>query len=335
MKIDNLINCTYYPVGSLVYPDVLFENSEIEKKIKCWCGKKRKVSVIMGRIFAGLGFYASDEITIKNLVIADNRLIFNYSINGLSVSNNEIILEFSDLVYKNLFIVRNGNIEVTCNVMIADYKNINLIINKYRKILNNNVLYTREFNKDFIKFNIMYGNIMLELELYKNGDNIGFEHLFLECEKDLQQYFENLILPKNIDLLYKDIILYLGNVEIYSKFNLSVKVCNDNDEVITDMISLNNGRLNKFITTRNGKIICLNNDGTWSYSDNSSVAMINAKYQDGMVTYGFIYKDGNVPSREEDIVLSDLNRVVMAEVENVKVLSRSLDNKKKGISYGK
>ena len=141
----------------------------------------------------------------------------------------------------------------------------------------------------------------------------------------IKEYLLSLKFPIGIDKLYKDIISFLepNKIAIYPTFKLTINKKNDIDYLkVSDEIVLKNGKLEKFIITRNemDKITIDNKNEYWKYeSDNLTVS----KDKNNILNYQF--KD-HVSIFEIDYLNSIKGnlKIINDEIEKVKKISKTL-----------
>ncbi len=147
----------------------------------------------------------------------------------------------------------------------------------------------------------------------------------LENEEQLQQYLLGLTFPLKLDEVYKRICaISTPTIDEYPSFKMKVKrKLDEKKDKITDMISLNRGRLKEFIITKGGIAIKIDSDGNWSYD---SSKLIVSQNDQGEVNYSL----NSIPSGELSKTPTPFEQYSEAskEVEKVKKLTMTMLNGK-------
>ena len=158
--------------------------------------------------------------------------------------------------------------------------------------------------------------INIEFDIFNDRDYV----YKLRNEEELKQYLLGLSFPITIDEVYKKICeLSLENVSEYPMLSIKVEKNINSTSLTTDLIYMNNGQLTKFVITRNGRTISLDNKDNWSFKTSEVTVSQN---NEGIVNYSL----HSIPKDMLDGVIkpSDLMKTVNQEVENVKTLSKTL-----------
>lgn len=118
----------------------------------------------------------------------------------------------------------------------------------------------------------------------KDIDVFNRKDFVLKNEEQLKKYLLGLSLPFDICEVYKRICeISLGSAGKYPKISLNVtRNIDKNNNITTDNITLEGGKLKSFIITKDGKTISIDNKGNWAYS--SSRLDVSQNYE-GLVNY--------------------------------------------------
>ncbi len=142
----------------------------------------------------------------------------------------------------------------------------------------------------------------------------------LKNETQLEEYLLGLSFPFDISEVYKKIQqISLGKVSNYPSIKMEVKrKIDEKNSVITDQISLKDGKLNFFTMTKGDKTITIDKDNNWSYTS-SKVSIENNN--DGSIQYKL-----NTKSYQEleEALSCNQYESVNSEVQKVKILSEKL-----------
>ena len=96
------------------------------------------------------------------------------------------------------------------------------------------------------------------------------------------------------------------------------------------MIHLDNGEINEFCITRDGKRVFVSSNGNWSYMmvDEDELVKFSMKVDNGRISYNVV---GNTDSEIDDytdtLIKYDMS-VARKEVEDIKKLTRRMFSKK-------
>lgn len=270
-----------YGKSSRSIPTVIFNNcNELELLIRDWLGNDRIPNESMGLLMFKLGIL-NDENDVSELFSFNKEdCSFNCIINGCDVYN---------MKFKNLNVVGfNPEIEFSIGNVRYTYlcipiENIELgmrVIKKSYSVYENRVCYTRYMSLENALFTIDNGKYILEFGVSKPNevglslfDGCGnYSKYELDNEDEVVKYLIGL--KKQISLVdvYKDICrISLGDICNYPRVLLKVsKRDMFGNRRITDLIHLENGRLERFGMTGldTDRMVLIDKDGNWFYEMN-------------------------------------------------------------------
>ena len=172
----------------------------------------------------------------------------------------------------------------------------------------------------------------LNLPLFENGCYAKYK---LDNEEELMKYLCGLEEPVSILDIYKEICnTYIDDVKEYPKFSLKrIKIMDDGNLKTTDLISLNNGNLDRFGMTVNGITVFLDSDDNWLFemsADNVMPVSFSMSSLRGKINCTLSFDEKyDLKKYTEQVITSDID-VAFGEVERVKKRVRELFNNVRG-----
>lgn len=164
--------------------------------------------------------------------------------------------------------------------------------------------------------------LKIEADRPKNNkvDLFNADDFKLKNEDELQQYLLGLTFPIDIGEVYKKVCkLSIDSIYDFPSFKLKVEVADgENKKKVTDMISLSNGNLDKFVLTRDGRTVAIDGDDNWSFGSQT----LNVSQQDGAVDYSL----KAIPKESFLTTLTPLEQFTEAkeEVQKAKVYAKTM-----------
>lgn len=126
--------------------------------------------------------------------------------------------------------------------------------------------YTRMFSSVSFSCRVKCRDDSLSLYLVKPYSDLNKKPFTLNHEKELEQYLCGLTFPVSIDQVYQKIeSLTFSQVEEYPKMHLEVQKKEKDQEKVTDFISLEYGKMDKVMMTKEGKSVILDHKDNWFY----------------------------------------------------------------------
>jgi len=228
---------------------------------------------------------------------------------------------YSKIVVSNVSVKNNSfsKVEYLCN---RNSETIN-VLDKDR-----NVEYIRESNDSEIDFCMVSDNIEISLKIVE--EHLDCRGMRLNNEEEIVEYLMNLDYPLSIDKVYKDIYrISLGDVCEYSKVLFQ---CSDilNNGKVTDMFILEDGNLEKFGMTKNGKTMFINKDGSFRYQVSDTVSDIDLSIMpDNRVKYEVV-SNNDMYDDYNNLLITYCNiSDARSEKEKIKRLVKRVFNKDK------
>lgn len=236
-----------------------------------------------------------DEIYIKvedkvlEQGISINIKLKNYWDSYFRVSNEKVLQDYLkelkypisiEKVYSDICFILSDSINRYKNITLTNYNPSEFYANREAKSYlkysvddfgeridvvsdDKNVSYKRRFFNNKVDIDVNYDDYKIYFEV--DFDDFEYSTRRLENEKELQRYLMNLTFPISIEKVYKDICeISLGDVSKYSRIVLQ---CCDNKKngMVSDLIVLENGNLEKFGMTKNDKTMFIDKYGNFSY----------------------------------------------------------------------
>lgn len=325
------------------YPKIICDDKELISDIGSWLGTRRNIKKEFGRTLLSLGFKTTDEIVLCKY----NRKTFSftYVLNGRNpYKKNTMWLNCGYKDGKPGLILTTGT-RKTRDMKVykcsRDNKNRidnNFVVTMEDKILSNGVNGRCIYNDFNVEIEVDYPNdysIRIEVEKPYNGLLSEYEKYFDKNDKlkNEEQLMNTLIwfdLPLGIEEIYKDICdICFTDVSVFPKFVLSIEKFNDDKSLddVVDKIELRDGELKKFVTTRNGRQVTIDNDGNWEYEINRNGNTFVLNYEDEQLVSGIIWGSSQDDNEEDEVLVSDLRNSALEEVERVKKIARTMVKK--------
>ena len=279
-----------------------------------------------------------------NIVIRyDDRFRTDFKINNESVLIDYLTNLSPSVLLKDIYKkVREISFELDMYSKITISRSINKNISSYEYIYNTifdfeeikikdknkYVSYRRSSDDSKIVMNVVNDKIKINLEIV--DEHLDCRGMRLNNEEELVEYLMNLDYPLSIDKVYKDIYrISLGDVSEYSKVLFQ---CSDilNNGKVTDMFILEDGNLEKFGMTKNGKTMFINKDGSFRYQVSDTVSDIDLSIMpDNRVKYEVV-SNNDMYDDYNNLLITYCNiSDARSEKEKIKRLVKRVFNKDK------
>lgn len=316
--------------------NIIFANYELQVEIGEWIGifpeyrkhclsfrQKDEISKKVEQLLRKLGFGNFELCIIDNNknVICKDMLSFTCCFNNDDRNVLNIELNRPVNLYEEAFKVTIYYKNIIKTYICSDIDELIKLDLESFTIENeqNNNLYTRTFSKKSIYINLENNSYSLIIVIQTNDSNNKIS--VLKNEEELEEYLLGLSFPVKIDELYKKINnISLDDISKYP--NILIRVENKEFDKVTDFINLENGLMDAFAMTRDGKTFSIDNKNNWSYESTSLAIKKNVKGEinyslrvnsfDDMLQVGLPYEQFNL---------------IEQEVEKTKGLVKSLLNK--------
>lgn len=300
-------------------PKVVYKDKKVKTNILEWLEYLKLDSI--EEVLSEIGFKSEDIIYLYDCT--DNS--FYYSVNKDKLDKNNIMrLDFSS----KLLIFGNNEVVYKYSCYPGNYAGKSVVIGSryYEKRLSEDIACTCYYSDNRFSFLLYNDDYDLSLELHFKYVMNGFEN---GEDKILEEYLSGLTLPVVLEDVYKK-ICEICDVNSFRTFELHVKSRLEEDHrinKITDLISLLDGELNKFVRTKNGKTVSFKGDRKWSCEVESDLVS-SVEYSDTgrELTYKFTFNDEK--NRVSDEELINLKNSALEEVEDTKKLARIMISKR-------
>lgn len=326
MNIDRISLGKVFDVGKMEYPSVVIREKEIAKQLASFFKVRRNINVILGKVLSHFGFKKDDVIALENIKTDWNSVTFDYLVNSKNDALNKITLKFANLIYKYALVIRDTDKVVTCSVTVINSKTIALTINQIEEKLDNGMIYTRSYNYGYASYGVACEKEKILLEISRKEHDCNMDYLVLENEESIQEYLSRLQFPVDIVEVYDKLSSFI-ELGLWDTVKIS-KINNQNGmEVITDMISLNNGVCDKMVVTRGDKIVSVSEDGSCSYSKKDSSLLFTSDNQ--RITIDIL---NDLGKDKNDYFENDMKKDIKdanIEIESVKKLVKELFPKRR------
>lgn len=304
-------------------PKVIYENEIVKKEIDRWIAYLEYNS--FNELLFKIGFNMDDTVYFYE---TGKRYEFNYSLNSNEInSENMIMLSYGSMVDFGPEITVFDSMGFRCYDCVPHFStntDEDVVLNSYEKKLSDDksYRYSSFIYTNLIEFKSLEYKILFDV----TRDIEDSDRIVLNNQLELEEYLKNLEFPLSIMDLYNDLYRICG-LDKYVKCGIKVVKKNDLDkEEITDMIMINNGVVDEFCITRNGKRIYLSDNGNWSYKmvDNDELVKFSMEFIDNKVNCVISSNNHNEMNDYMDsIVKYDMSNA-KCEVENTKKLVRSI-----------
>lgn len=320
-------------------PLVKFNSMDHRMAIANLFDTKRDISEYLGLVLLRLRFKADDTIVISNY---DRK---KYSFDCVVNERDYYNIRFENIKSSEGFmkiVVSRFNTELAYECIPTERTELGMKVSLsgYSVKYPEGKVFTRCLSETNAIFKVELDNYVLELELQKPDDielplfdsNGRYSKYRLGYEEEIFQYLGSLEYQFSIVDIYKKIVeSYLGDLSKYPKFSLKVSQLNNSGElVVTDLILLKNGNLEKFGMTVCDKTVFIDKDDNWSFEVSKDEAV--------PVSFAVSYLNGNVNcsfSASEDVDIDDYTKsclrydfnLAQREIIEVKRRVRELFNK--------
>lgn len=309
------------------YPIVVIKEREIGRELKGFLGRRFSVEKIFGQVLRQLGFSKDDIIVLKNIDynVGINAVSFEYSVNLLNDSYNKITLDFN---YFRKLIVSSKDMDIMCECSCTSVNDVRVYLKQIDEKIDGSREYTRKYGYSYSEYIINRFGSSVKLLLRRDIDSNCSELMSIENDLKIEEYFKNLNTSIDIDVLYKDLECYLGDIDSYKEIRLEVSENRDNKKINTGLLVLENGICKEFMISRNDRCVYLNNNGEWSYNFNGRFYNISSLgSDDGRVNYNISADNDSILKHVMDT--KDYVKDVINEVDDTKKLVRTMFNKDK------
>lgn len=244
--------------------NILYENNKVREDISKWVNYLECSS--FNDILYSVGFSKYDVIKIYE---TKDRYVYGYSVNNEMMDSKNIIkLSYGSMVdFGPEIIIENekGFRRYDC-IPRSWSKDSKLVeLNSFENKTDDDKSYRAScfIYSYLIEFKYLDYKILIDIK--KSIDDE--EKITLKNELELEKYLSSLVFPVSIVDLYNNICNICEiDVNRYSSFSVEVRKNDENNkEKITDMISLQNGVVDEFCITKDGKRIYVSHNGDWSY----------------------------------------------------------------------
>lgn len=303
---------------------VIYENNKVKEEINRWVNYLDWDS--FEDILCKVGFKKDDVI---NIYETSKRYEYGYSVNNEDRKSKNIIkLSYGSMVdFGPEIIVESdrGFRRYDCIPCSWDKDSEGIELNSFdykiddnRSYRGSNFIYTY-----LIEFKSLEYKILIDIK--KNIEDE--EKISLKNELEFEKYLTGLTFPISIIDLYNNMCSICElDVDRYSEVFVKVTKSNENNQdKITDMISLKNGVVNEFCITKNDKRIYFSSNGNWSYEmlDNELVNF-SMELKDSKINCEFSSNNESELNDYTDTLIKYDIGVARMEVEDTKKLVRSM-----------
>ncbi len=272
-------------------PRVYFNAIETELSLRGLFGVDKNIYQHLGVIFLGIGFNPEDSVILSNYNTED--MSFDCVLNDEEFYHMRFSKDLMSIVISN----NNYIYEYECIPLSYSELSKRVSLLNWSLMYSDGMIFSRYLSMDNIKFVIEIDSYCLEIILDKPkdlqlrlfDDNGCHNKYRLDNEEELMNYLISLKdSNKSIVDIYKDLILYLGDVSIYPEFILRIKDKYNNK--ITNLIHLRDGNLEEFGITNDSARVFLDKNDNWCVELSANeICPFNfcMSYRDGKETYCF------------------------------------------------
>lgn len=317
-------------------PRIMFQNVEVKMCITHLFEINRDIYEYLGLLLLRLDYEPEDNILVYNYNKEDNS--FMCSVNNMN--ERKIIIDKE----KKEIVVIEHNYGYVYDCVPEERSELGIIISLGRYCIKyaDGVIFTRYLSRDNAKFEVVVCDIKLELELDKPIDvklrlfneNGKYAKYKLDKEEDVIEYLSKEAINKNLIDIYKDLSeIYLDDVSKYPNLLLKLSSMGE-EEKVTDLIHLRNGKFEKFGITDYGMTIFVDKDDNWSYEipkDESLPLNFSISSQKGKVNcmFSFDEEEYDIYKYMDSVINSDID-IAMDEVVKTRRMVKELFDKNKG-----
>jgi len=304
-------------------PKVIYENEIVKKEIDRWIAYLEHNS--FNELLYKIGFNMDDTVYLYE---TGKRYEFSYSLNNNEInSENTIMLSYGSMVDFGPEITvfdSVGSRHYDCVPHFSNYEGDDVILNSYEKKLDDtkSYRYGSFIYTSLIEFKSLEYKILIDVTRDIEDEN----RIVLNNQLELEEYLKAIEFPVSIIDLYNDLYRICG-LDKYVKCGIKVvKNNNLNKEEITDMIKINNGVVDEFCITKDGKRIYLSNNGNWSYKmvDNDQLVKFSMEFIDNKINCVVSSNNDNEMNDYMDSLVKYDMSSAKCEVEDTKKLVRSM-----------
>lgn len=266
------------------YPIVKFKSKELEKRLSSCYVWNKPISKCLDEILSELGLDANAEILIdgyKDLKkeIADYRPGFSIACfkSMKPIFNLRFIYEYNSFHVSHIICSNEPFSSIKREYRISHSNGkLKLAEDSYEETFyKGGRKYYRNFSPEVAKYRMTLGEDELVLTIECSREEaesnrfVTNKNYVPRNEKQLVDYITDLTFPISIEEVYKKIEeISLGpDISQYPFIHLLIK----NRENATDRIELENGKCSKFMKTKNGKSISIDENGSWAYKLDTGV----------------------------------------------------------------
>lgn len=291
---------------------------------------------LMGLILLRLGFIPKDNIVISSY--DKNNHTFNCVVNDkdvymIRIANNglEIVVSRYNLEY-GYVCEEDGLSEIGMKISLG----------RYRVQYPNGLIFTRYLSRDKMIFKIEQDDCVFELVLDKPNDmviplfeNGCYAKYRLDNEANLVEYLCSLSFSDSLADVYKKICsTYIDDISKYPVFSLKKsRKMNNGEYKDLDLILLNNGNMNRFGMTVDGKTIFIDKDDNWVFDMSSPEDRpidVRVAHIDGKMKCEFaLGEDLDLIKYTSEMISLDVDKANSSAI-NAKKRARELFGNRKG-----
>ena len=273
----------------------------------------------------------------------DDRFRTDFKINNESVLIDYLTNLSPSVLLKDIYKkVREISFELDMYSKITISRSINKNISSYEYIYNTifdfeeikikdknkYVSYRRSSDDSEIVMNVVNDKIKINLEIV--DEHLDCRGMRLNNEEELVEYLMNLDYLLSVDKVYKDI--YKITDGVITEYSRVLFQCSDklNNGKVTDMFILEDGNLEKFGMTKNGKTMFINKDGSFRYQVSDTVSDIDLSIMpDNRVKYEVV-SNNDMYDDYNNLLITYCNiSDARSEKEKIKRLVKRVFNKDK------
>lgn len=358
---ESLSNTNKVAVANTDLPKVIFEDMKLKVAIGQWLGilsSQKAYGILEGTIYTHLSAEELMEwtsISAEQLSLIEENFAQLLKLAGVpkeetctlskydkdkfsfachfsnSSDDAKIDLRYGDMMDSGPeFIIDYNNAKRTYDYW-KDHKSgeVNMKVQHYTVVnpVNGNSCF-RFYSPYSVTFNLRNGDYCFAISVDR-PENVNVPSLRdytfeLKNEDKIQEYLLGLEFPFDINEVYKKICeMSAGFNDQYSDYSFKVeKQLDKRKSKITDLVSVSNGRLNKFVVTKGERTISVDGEGNWSY-DTPKLAV--SQSGEGKVSFAM----NSIPSDELLTMASPYEQYsdVTKEIEEVRKLTKTIVNK--------
>ena len=130
--------------------------------------------------------------------------------------------------------------DIMCECSCTSVNDVRVYLKQINEKIDNDREYTRKYGYSYSEYVInSFGN-RVKLLLRRDIDSNCSELMCIENDLRIEEYFKKLNTSIDIDVLYKDIESYLGDIDSYKEIRLEVSEKRDNKNIDTGLLVLEN-----------------------------------------------------------------------------------------------